>query len=99
VSQGGRFYRYRWGAGGPPLPPRLIVQNSANMHMVPADATIAQALDDVEGEDLVRIHGWLVRIDRDGGWRWQSSLSRKDSGGGACELVFVCAVERRTAMP
>jgi len=66
------------------------------MHMIPADATIAEALEAVENEDMVRIHGWLVRIDRDGGWRWQSSLTRQDSGGGACELVYVCAVERRT---
>lgn len=96
VSQGGRFYRYGGASGGPPLPLPVIVRNSANMHMIPADANIAQALDDIENEDMVRIHGWLVRIDRDGGWRWQSSLTRQDSGGGACELVYVCAVERRT---
>jgi hypothetical protein len=26
------------------------------------------------------------------GWRWDSSLSREDSGPGACELVWVEAV-------
>jgi len=98
VSQGGRFYRYRWDGNGPPLPPQVIIQSSANMHMVPADDNIARALDAIEDEDMVRIHGWLVRIERDGGWRWQSSLTREDSGGGACELIYVCAVERRTAV-
>lgn len=96
VSQGGRFYRYQWDAGGPPLPPPVIVRSSANMHMVPADDNIARALDAIRDDDMVRIHGWLLRIDRDGGWHWQSSLTRDDSGGGACELVLVCAVERRT---
>lgn len=99
VSQGGRFYRYRWDASGPPLPPQVIIRSSANMHMVPADANIARALDEIEDEDMVRIHGWLVRIDRDGGWHWQSSLTREDSGAGACELIYVCAVERRIAAP
>jgi len=99
VSQGGRFYRYRWDANGPPLPVPVIIRSSANMHMVPADETLPDAPDAVEAGHLVRIHGWLVRIDRDGGWRWQSSLTREDSGGGACELVYVCAVERRIATP
>ncbi len=97
VSQSGRWYNYRWDSGGPPLPLGEIISHSANMHMVPADATIASALDDVSDGDIVRVHGWLVRIERDGGWRWQSSLTRNDSGGGACELVYVCAVERRVA--
>lgn len=97
VSQSGRWYNYRWDSGGPPLPLAEIINHSANMHMVPADATIADALDDVSAGDVVRVHGWLIRIERDGGWRWQSSLTREDSGGGACELVYVCAVERRIA--
>jgi hypothetical protein len=97
VSQSGRWYNYRWDSAGPPLPVGEIVSHSANMHMVPADATIAEALDDVSAGDIVRVHGWLIRIERDGGWRWQSSLTREDSGGGACELVYVCAVERRVA--
>jgi len=42
--------------------------------------------------DVVRIDGWLIRIDGDEGWHWQSSLSREDSGAGACELVLVCSI-------
>lgn len=44
----------------------------------------------------VRIDGWLVRIDA-GRWHWQSSLRRDDSGGGACELVYACAITRLQA--
>ena len=95
VSQGGRWYHYGWGANGPPLAPDQILRNSANMHMVPADAGVARALAGIAAGDLVRINGWLIRIDSDQGWHWQSSLRRDDSGSGACELVFVCAVEPR----
>lgn len=95
VSQSGRWYHYRWGAEGPPLPVPVIVRNSANMHLVPASDTVAAAIDAVDEDDVVRMHGWLVRIDRADGWRWVSSTSRTDSGGGACELVYVCALEKR----
>ncbi len=92
VRQGGRWYRYGWSGGGPPLAPELIARNSANMHMVPADAAVASALGRVRPGQLVRIDGWLLRIDADDGWHWQSSMRRDDVGAGACELVLVCAV-------
>ena len=64
------------------------------MHMLPADDAVAAALGDVEAGERVRIDGWLVQVNAPDGWRWRSSLTREDSGGGACELVYVCAVTR-----
>lgn len=89
ISQSGRWYNYRWGADGPPLPPNEIRDSSANMHLIPADAAVAHLLDQVRVGDLVRIEGKLVQVDGDDGWRWRSSLTRQDSGGGACELIWV----------
>ena len=93
ISQGGRWYRYRW-RDQPPIPVDEIVRSSANMHMIPADDAVAAALQRIERGEHVRIDGWLVEIDANDGWRWRSSLSREDSGGGACELVYVCSVTR-----
>ena len=95
ISQGGRWLHYRWGSDGPPIPLSEIISHVANMHMVPADAAVADALAHVRAGDTVRLAGWLVRIDGDDGWHWQSSLSRSDDGDGACELVYVCSIERR----
>ena len=92
ISQSGRWYNYRWGADGPPLPPDEIRDSSANMHLIPADAAVAHLLDQVRVGDLVRIEGKLVQVDGKDGWRWRSSLTRQDSGGGACELIFVESV-------
>jgi hypothetical protein len=92
LSQGGRWYHYRW-QGDPPIPVAEIGRSSANMHMVPADDRVAAALARIEAGQRVRIDGWLIRIDG-GNWHWRSSLTRDDSGGGACELVYACAVTR-----
>ncbi len=94
ISQSNRWYHYRW-RDQPPLPVEEIVRSSANMHLIPASPTVAAALDTVAAGDNVHIDGWLVRIDAADGWRWRSSLSREDHGGGACELVYVCAVTTR----
>jgi hypothetical protein len=91
VTQGGRWYHYRW-SGDPPVAPALIASHSANMHMVPANAAVARTRAGFRAEDAIRVDGWLVRIDTDDGWRWSSSLSRDDTGPGACELVLVCSL-------
>ena len=93
ISQAGRWYHYRW-RGDPPIPPQEIIQSSANMHMIPSDRTVASALREVRPGQRVRIDGWLVQVDAKDGWHWRSSLTRHDTGGGACEVVYVCSISR-----
>ena len=90
ISQGGRWYYYRWGADGPPIPLPEIIRSSANMHLVPANPAVAAAIERVRPDQTVRLRGWLIEVEDDAGWRWRSSLSREDSGNGACELIYVC---------
>lgn len=88
ISQGNRFYFYRWD-NEPPIPPREIVEHSANMHMIPANAQVEKQLNKVRVGQVVQLSGYLVRVQAPDGWHWNSSLSRSDSGNGACELVWV----------
>lgn len=92
ISRSGRGYPYRW-QGQPPLPPGQIRDHSANMHLIPADDGVAGVLQRIRTGQTIALHGWLVEVDDGRGWRWRSSLTRYNSGGGACELVYVCAVE------
>jgi hypothetical protein len=92
IDQSARFYSYRWDAEGPVIPPAEIARSSANMHLVPADADIEAALGRVRRGDIVRIEGELIQALRDDGWRWRSSMTRDDTGAGACELVWVTSI-------
>lgn len=90
ISQGNRFYF--WRVEQFPISKNEIIQNSSNMHMIPSDDQVAQQLAEVRQGDVIAITGQLVKIHADDGWRWQSSLSRTDTGSGACEVVWVKAV-------
>lgn len=87
IGQGGRFYH--WYTRHFPIPRREIETHSANMHMIPADEEVARALERVRQGDVVTLDGLLVEADKPGGWRWRSSLTRDDTGDGACELIYV----------
>ncbi len=87
VSQGGRFYR--WQVEVFPIPRREIETHSANMHMIPANPLVARELKRVREGDLVTLSGFLVEADKPDGRRWRSSLTRSDTGDGACELIWV----------
>lgn len=92
ISQSGRWYHYRWGADGPPLPVETIVTHSSNMHMIPATDAVARRLAALDRGARVRLTGFLVDIETPEGFRWNTSLRRDDSGDGACEIVYVCEV-------
>lgn len=87
ISQSGRFYF--WQVKQFPIPRRDIETHSANMHLIPANERIEAILNDTREGQVVAMRGYLVRADRADGWAWQSSLTREDTGAGACELIWV----------
>jgi len=66
------------------------VTHSANMHMIPSNDVIAKQLEDVRQGQIIHLTGNLVEAkDLKKHWIWRSSLTREDSGAGACELIWV----------
>ncbi len=87
-SQSGRWYRYRYKT--PPIPQQEIQSHSANMHLIPATAVVGKQIDRVKAGQVIKIKGKLVTVTESAtGFQWKSSLTREDTGGGACELIFV----------
>ncbi len=87
-----RYYFWRTGDAGLDL--RYIATHSANMHMIPSTRNLGRALAHLGRGDRVRVRGLLVDVSTAGGFRWATSLSRDDTGPGACELVWVEELQR-----
>ncbi|MBS1766066.1 MAG: hypothetical protein JST05_01495 [Acidobacteria bacterium] len=87
ISQSGRFYF--WSCQEFPISRRNIETHSANMHLIPADREVRSAILSLRRGQVVSLEGFLVRADAPDGWHWISSLTREDTGDGACELVYV----------
>jgi hypothetical protein len=87
VSQSDRWYYWRLSEF--PIPQREIETHSANMHMIPATLEIENLLKALRAGDSVLLKGYLVEVQAPDGWRWRSSLSREDTGAGACEVVWL----------
>jgi hypothetical protein len=93
ISQSVRFFTYRW-ASAPPIPLTEIERSAANMHVIPADKSVARELDKIRQGSIVRLRGQLVEAKRSDGFHWRSSLTRNDTGAGACELMLVDSIDR-----
>jgi hypothetical protein len=87
ISQENRFYH--WHVTTFPIPRREIEPSRANRHMIPANSSVRRELDRVRQGEVVHLEGFLVDASRPGGWRWRTSMTRDDTGAGACELVYV----------
>jgi len=90
ISQRTRWYH--WETRKYPIPKRDIQKYSANMHIIPANEDVEKELDKIVKGNIIKLEGLLVEVaaaDAEDRWKWTSSLSRDDTGGGACEVVWV----------
>lgn len=88
ISQSMRFYWYQYKLP-PPIPAEEIVSHSANMHIIPSTPEIASRCKSLRAGTLVHMVGDLVEASGPRIGNWRSSLSRTDTGNGACELFYV----------
>jgi hypothetical protein len=87
IKQRARFYT--WSAKTLPISTKDINIHSANMHLIPATESIRNQFESIRVGSIVQIKGKLVEINSLEGRRWKSSITRKDTGGGACEIIWV----------
>lgn len=92
ISQNGRFYFYSW-RDPAPVNPREIVASSANMHLIPSTPYIEQEIKRLRKGQVVKLDGYLVKVNFADGSEAKSSMAREDSGAGACEIMWVRNLE------
>jgi hypothetical protein len=87
ITQGSR--RFSWAAAELPLPLDELISHAANVHLIPANDGVRDDLFRMRKGQVVTLVGRLVRVTSPDGFLWTSSLTRTDSGEGACEVIWV----------
>ncbi|MEI8342075.1 MAG: hypothetical protein WCH43_11155 [Verrucomicrobiota bacterium] len=93
ITQGNRFFFWEY-EGQSPIPEKEIISHSANMHLIPASFFVRNQIAWLRRGELVRLKGYLVEVTAPGMIPWRSSMSRSDTGNGACEIMWVQSVEK-----
>lgn len=86
-SQSGRWYFYHY-SKKLPVSMKYIASHSANVHLIAADNKVLSMIKKAGENDYVQLTGYLVNVNfKDNPWR--TSLTREDTGNGACEIMYV----------
>ena len=88
ITQSMRFYWFEYKLP-PPISKDEIIAHSTNVHIIPSTPTIASQCKSLRTGALVHLSGDLVEASAPNFGTWRSSLSRTDTGNGACELMWV----------
>ncbi len=91
--QTGRWYYYNLKSDAP-VSLGYVGLHSANTHIIPADDRVMRLLKRVKTNSYVELEGYLVNVHFAGG-PWRTSLTREDSGSGACEIFYVTRAKIR----
>ena len=94
ISQGNRFYYWHYD-DEPPIPREEIISHSANWHLLPANNGVWRSLRGVRVGEIVHLEGLLVDVQSPETGVIRTSLTRDDTGAGACEVIYVESVALR----
>lgn len=89
ISQSGRFYFWRTQRELSAVLLSQIAASSANVHLIPANASVARVIDRARVGHIIELTGQLVDVHGDNGRQLKTSLVRSDTGAGACEIIYV----------
>jgi hypothetical protein len=95
-SQMGRFFY--WQPRNPatfPLDPATLIAHGAQMHLILRRRTSTAGFAGCGPDRSQPFGGFLVDVSGPGGFTWHTSLTRTDTGDGACEIVWVETLETR----
>lgn len=74
---------------------RFSMRALSNNHLLADRPSIAAKLRDVQVGDQIRVRGWLAEYEHHHGFAFKrgTSLTREDTGNGACETIYAQDVE------
>ncbi len=94
-SQSDRWGYYHYKFDNVNLEGRSIAAQSANTHIIPAPdrPDLRRALLKMRRGDVARLKGYLVQVRGPGGFTWDSSRTRTDTGIHSCEVFYVTEMD------
>jgi hypothetical protein len=91
ISQSNRWFYWHTSAQTP-IATHTIITHAANTHVIPQNDLIAHQLAKLHPGEVVTLSGELVDAVRNDGRSINTSLTRDDTGAGACEVMWVTDV-------
>ncbi|WOJ97101.1 hypothetical protein R0137_00670 [Congregibacter brevis] len=89
VAQGDRFMF--WHLYDSPLDINVVNQSSSNVHLIPANDAILRQISEIPLGAVIQLKGELVDVQFPDQRVIPTSLTRTDTGPGACEILLVSA--------
>ena len=68
---------------------RFDMNQLSNNHLLSDDPALRSKIEDISIGDQIYIKGWLAEYANEGGGKRGTSITREDTGNGACETIFV----------
>ena len=88
ITMGNRFFFYEW-PDEPAIPEDEIKRSAANNHVIAANDEVRKVIRGLRAGQILKMDGYLVNAIGPEGRTWNSSLTREDTGNGACEVLYV----------
>jgi len=88
IWQNGRWYFYQLYSDSL-LPMNEVITSSANTHIISDNKKVQKQLNDIIKGEIINLKGYLVNVEKKNNWSWNTSITRKDSGNGSCEVMYV----------
>ncbi|MEP7062394.1 MAG: hypothetical protein ABI881_08345 [Betaproteobacteria bacterium] len=94
ITQMGRFFYWRMRDSATfPLAVHDLVASAGQIHAIPADEHVEAALAHIRRGQVITLHGYLVDVRGPRGFAWNTSLTREDTGDGACEIMWIESID------
>jgi hypothetical protein len=94
ITQMGRFFYWRMrDPEHSALTMHDLIVSAGQIHAIPANDAVMAALERMRRGQIITLHGYLVDVHGPHGTRWNTSMTREDTGDGACEIMWIEAVE------
>jgi hypothetical protein len=87
-AQSGRAARFHQSENGP-FTENYMISHATNVHVIPATETLETAVMELTPDEDVLLAGLLVDVESTSQGILFTSLTRTDTGQGACEILYL----------